>query len=245
MDESNYDAVYLPVLFAVDNSLSMTGPLIDTANELVPAIVELCSNSPVLDQKLRLSLVKFNDDAEGVIPLGEPDSFKDHIPVLVPEGRTTRFSSAFECIREELSSIPDMLQSSGVAGKIGIHRPTVFFITDGEDQGNPGETTAAWEALTDPKFPYHPNFFSFGLSEADVDQLKKYHSGKHGFAVNVKNEGGPQVAASALKEILTLLIGSIVEGGEGGTGISINAEILKEKMPPGSLEITVLDDDLD
>ena len=132
-----YKATYLPVFFLIDVSYSMLeekpggGTLLDAANQLVPGIVEACEKYSVLDQRLRLGLIEFCDEARVVIPLSEIDAFSENIPQLVAKGGTN-FAAAFWAVFNEMGVAVESLRKP----EIGIHRPTVFFITDGEDIGD-------------------------------------------------------------------------------------------------------------
>lgn len=217
-DPSKYTATFLPVFLVIDTSYSMadeqpgTGErLIDIANQLVPMIVEKCKKHPTLDQKLRLSLIKFSSGASVVIPLGEADSFKSSIPQLHPEANTD-FGAAFELLYNELNSAVQALK----APQIGVYRPTVFFITDGYDNGDTARRDQAWQALVDPNFHYHPNFFTFGVAQANPAELAQFRSGK-GLVAVAKD---PTKAVDGLSEIMGALVRSIVSSsvGENPTG---------------------------
>jgi len=144
-----YKATYLPVFFLIDVSYSMLGggTLLDAANQLVPGIVEACEKYSVLDQRLRLGLIEFCDEARVVIPLSEIDAFSENIPQLVAKGGTN-FAAAFWAVFNEMGVAVESLRKP----EIGIHRPTVFFITDGEDIGDVEERARAWAALSDEVF---------------------------------------------------------------------------------------------
>jgi uncharacterized protein YegL len=228
MAEKEYQATFLPVFLVVDTSVSMgeeqlggTGRLIDVANQLVPMIVEKCRQHPTLDQKLRLSLIRFNSDASVVIPLGEADTFASAVPALEPQGNTD-FGAAFEVLYTELNSAVQSLRTP----EVGVYRPTAFFITDGYDNGDTNRRDQAWAALTDPGFKYRPNFFTFGVADADTQQLKQYKSGR-GLVAVAKD---PAKAVESLTEVMGALVRSIVSSSIGGD-------------PTGNIELTA--DDFD
>jgi len=192
-----YKATYLPVFFLIDVSYSMLeekpggGTLLDAANQLVPGIVEACEKYSVLDQRLRLGLIEFCDEARVVIPLSEIDAFSENIPQLVAKGGTN-FAAAFWAVFNEMGVAVESLRKP----EIGIHRPTVFFITD---------------ALSDEGFRYRPNFFTFGVGNANLEGIRAFKLGS-GFAAATKD---PTRAVQRLQEILNTLVSSIVSSSAG------------------------------
>lgn len=214
-EEKEYVAKYLPVFLVVDTSASMgwdreagERKLIEVANELVPTLVNKCDEFPTLDQKLRLSLIEFNSDASVRIALSESDSFRTSVPTLTASG-TTDYGRAFARIYDEINvAVPSL-----AGPKIGVFRPTVFFITDGEDNGDQGQRDQAWDKLVDPSFKLHPNFFTFGVAEATkgLDELKRFKSG-HGLVAVAKD---PDKAVEGLTEIMNKLVQSIVSSSTG------------------------------
>ena len=224
-----YRATYLPVFFLIDVSYSMRaknpggGTLLDAANQLVPGIVEACERYSVLDQRLRLELIEFHSIAEVVIPLSAIDAFSDNIPQLVAKGGTN-FAAAFWKIFDEMGNGIENLREPG----IGIHRPTVFFITDGFDMGHKNERAHAWMALSDKKFPYRPNFFTFGVGNVTLDSIRPFQLGS-GFAAATKDSSK---AVERLQEILNTLVNSIVSSSAGDNPterIIVKLEMLNEE----------------
>lgn len=212
-ESDDYVARYLPVFLVVDTSASMgfdradgDRKLIDIANELVPTLVEKCDDYPTLDQKLRLCLIEFNSDAHVVIPLSESESFRTSIPSLTAGG-STDYGRAFARLYEELNAAVQSLAGP----KIGVYRPTVFFITDGADNGKAAQRDQAWNTLVDSSFKFHPNFFTFGVAEAALDDLKSFKSGR-GLVAVAKD---PQQAVAGLAEVMGQLVRSIVSSSTG------------------------------
>jgi von willebrand factor type A domain protein len=227
--EQRYNQVFLPVFFLVDVSFSMEqqqsegGTLLDAVNNLIPDLVEACEKHPTLDQKLRIGLIKFSDTASVSIPLSESDDFSHSIPRLTPEGGTN-FAAAFETIFKELTPAIEAIKGPG----IGVYRPTVFFITDGEDIGDKAHREQAWAALSSPSFRYKPNFFTFGVSEAHAADIQQFHLGS-GFTAVTRDANK---AMTRLSEILNTLVQSIVASSVGDD-------------PTGSLEVKPDDFDPD
>jgi uncharacterized protein YegL len=214
----------LPVYIVVDTSTSMSEgnpPLIDIANEIVPAIVEVCEEKPTVRDKLRLSLIEFSSDARVVVPLGSKDDFVP-VPILKANG-ATNFSSAFAMVASEIENGYNSLKASGVV----VYRPVVFLVTDGAPTDSDDERDRAFRTLTNPtNEKLSPHVIIFGVAAAPAAVLKKY--------VNRKGElyvarAGVE-ASEALSAVITGLVGSIVastnkasEGGATDDVFSFNA----------------------
>lgn len=205
----------LPVYIVVDTSASMnahgssdgTGPrLIDVANEIVPAVVEVCEVRPSVKDRLRLCLISFGSTAQVVVPLGMKDDFVPP-PVLTASGGTN-YGEAFRLLRSE---IEDGVRALNLGG-YKVFRPAVFFITDGEPIDDPSVRAAAFAELTDPGFPASPHIVMFGVADASPETLKAYIN-RNGVAVAAKAGAD---AAEALHEMLDPLVSSIVTSMVGG-----------------------------
>lgn len=219
------EQLVLPFYVLADVSYSMTqkpatpdglAPL-DTLNTVVPAIKDALDESPILSDKIRFSLMDFSDDARTQIPLC--DLLKvpaQSIPKLAGRGGTS-FAAAFVAIKKQIDS--DFRQLKADNHK--VHRPAVFFLTDGEPTDPDGEWQAAFAELTSSSFKARPNIIPFGVGDAKkvlLDQLV-YPVGKMR-AFLVREGADP---ASAIRSMAEILIGSIVasansisEDGESG-----------------------------
>jgi uncharacterized protein YegL len=202
---------FLPVYVAVDTSASMnqvteSGQLqIDVANEIVPAIVEVCEERPTVRDKLRLSLVSFNSDAEVVVPLGGKEDFVPP-PVLSASGGTN-YGALFKLLRSEIEDGVRALNTGGFR----VYRPAVFMITDGEPNDPEPTRAAAFSSLVDPAFKAAPHVVMFGVADASPSTLKAYIN-RNGVAVGAKSGAD---AAEGLKAIISLLVSSIVASTSG------------------------------
>jgi len=202
----------LPAYIVIDTSSSMDATadsgqkLIDVANEIVPAIIEVCERKPAVKDKLRLSLISFDSTAEVVIPLGCKDDFVP-VPVLSAKGGTN-YGAAFRLLRSEIEDGVRALNASGFQ----IFRPAVFFITDGEPIDKADDRDAAFADLIDPEFRAAPHIVMFGVADASPETLKAYVN-RNGVAVAAKAGAD---AAEALGTIVTKLVSSIVQSIAGG-----------------------------
>ena len=62
-------AKLLPFYLVVDVSYSMEGPKLESANRIMPQIVDALAQNPILSDKVRFGLIDFSDDAQVRVPL--------------------------------------------------------------------------------------------------------------------------------------------------------------------------------
>lgn len=203
------EQLVLPFYVLADVSYSMTQsrdgvtPL-QTLNDLVPHIKDALDENPMLGDKVRFSLVDFADEAHVQIPLC--DLLKvdaSAIPTLEARGGTS-FAAAFRATRTQLDSDVRQLKADGHK----VHRPVVFFLTDGEPTDADGEWQAAWAELTDASFVARPNIIPFGIDQARKEVLDQivYPAGK--MRSFVAADGTKP--SDAIRSMAEVLIGSIV-----------------------------------
>jgi uncharacterized protein YegL len=87
-------------------------------------------------------------------------------PELPEMGRGTNFGPAFTLLREAIDRDVRGLK----AQRVGVHRPIVFFLSDGQPT-DPVTWPAAYAALTDPAWTARPHMIAFGVGDADQDTL--------------------------------------------------------------------------
>jgi uncharacterized protein YegL len=216
----------LPFYVLVDVSYSMTlrpkggdgATPIDSANGIVSAVKDALDENPILKDKVRFSLVDFSDDAHVQIPLCDLTTVDNsQIPLLVARGGTS-YASAFRTIQQQLDGDVQQLKADGHK----VHRPVIFFLTDGEPTDPDGEWQAAFSSLTDRSFRARPNVIPFGVGEAKknvLDQLV-YPADRMRSFLTVSGVD----AAAAVTSMAEVLIGSIIasassvahEGESGG-----------------------------
>jgi uncharacterized protein YegL len=222
------ELLVLPFYVVADVSYSMTqapqnaGPdgrtPLDALNTLVPALKDAIDENPILGDKVRFSLIDFSDDATTQIPLCDLSKIQTaDIPALVARGGTS-FVAAFTALRRQIDSDTRQLKADGNK----VHRPAVFFLTDGEPTDQDSDWQRAFADLTDPSFKARPNMIPFGVGEAKkavLDQIVHPVGRMRSF---VAKDGVD--AASAIRSMAELLIGSIIasansvtdEGDSGG-----------------------------
>jgi uncharacterized protein YegL len=218
------ELLVLPFYVVADVSFSMTLPRpggdapLASANQIVPAVKDALDADPILGDKVRFSLIDFSDDARTQIPLC--DLMKvgtEDIPLLEARGGTS-FAAAFTALRQQIDADIRQLKADGNK----VHRPAVFFLTDGEPTDADGVWQRAFADLTDPSFKSRPNVVPFGVGEAQknvLDQLVHPVGRMRSFVA--REDADP---AQAIRSMAEMLIGSIIasassitaEGDSGG-----------------------------
>ncbi len=188
----------LPFYVVLDVSYSMGGAKLDALNTILPAVVDAITENPILADKVRLCLIDFSDDARVRMPLCDVLAQED-LPTLTVRGATS-WAAAFRLLRSEIEANVHQLKADGYQ----VHRPAVFFLTDGLPTDTGHEWRAAFADLVGQKA--YPNIIPFGVSDADPRELQ---------AVIFPN-GGPKQMRMYLMD----------EGADAGKAISALAEVL-------------------
>ncbi|AXX28277.1 hypothetical protein APASM_0912 [Actinosynnema pretiosum subsp. pretiosum] len=199
----------LPFYVVVDVSLSMTGDKLKQANEIMPRIIDALMDSPILADKVRFGLIDFSDEARVRLPLCDLLDDSVTLPSLEVRG-VTSYAAAFRLLRTEIESNVKQLKADGFL----VHRPAVFFISDGEPTDQEGDWRSAFRDLTDG-FPVYPNLVPCGVDDADPKTLAVLihpASGPKAMQMYLMQEGvNPAAAIASITEIL---ISSVVSSGQ-------------------------------
>ncbi len=125
---------------------------------------------------------------------------------MSPRGRGTSYASAFEALRQTIPGDVALLKSGGYQ----VHRPSVFFLSDGQ----PTESEADWQArlqeLNDAGFKERPNILAFGVGEADRQVIRQVASSP-GYAFMMTDGAS---TAGAIAEFATSMLNSMVASAE-------------------------------
>lgn len=222
------EQLVLPFYVLADVSYSMTqvkpsadgdgsSPL-DSLNEIVLALKDALDENPILGDKVRFALIDFSDDAQTQIPLCDLMKVdKSDIPKLAARGGTS-FAAAFSALRQQIDSDTRQMKADGHK----VHRPAVFFVTDGEPTDADGEWQRAFAELTDPSLKARPNIVPFGVGDAKKELLDQLVHPVGRMRSFVARDGAN--ASDAIRSMAEMLIGSIIAsansisdgGGSGG-----------------------------
>lgn len=223
------EMLVLPFYVVVDVSYSMTvqPPMLDgvasktpleAGNEIVQKVRVALDLTPLLGDKVRFSLLDFSDDAQVVIPMCDLTKVPvGDIPTLTARGGTS-YAAAFQLLQHQIPI--DVAQMKAEGHK--VHRPAVFFLTDGE----PTDADAIWKSafadLVSPSFKERPNFIPFGVAEAKkeiLDQLVYPTNRMRSFVQRAGADPADAIATMAEKLVSSIIASasSIQSDGMGGT----------------------------
>ena len=195
----------LPIYFVGDESHSMSGDPIVAVNQGLVDLRDEVAKHPLIGKKVRFGIITFADTAQTRLELSELS--EDLIlPTLSTRGRGTSYASAFEALRQTIPADVALLKVSGFQ----VHRPTVFFLSD----GLPTERESKWQkrltALKDPVFRERPNILAFGVGDADPKVIQELAtSPSHAFMMR---EGVS--TAGAIAEFAASMLNSMVSSAE-------------------------------
>jgi uncharacterized protein YegL len=188
----------LPFYLLCDESSSMSGAPVQAINDSLPKLHTEIGSNPVVADKTKFCLIGFNHQAQVLLPLSDLSSVSS-IPGLNASGGTD-YSSAFDLLYNTIASDVAQLKASGDQ----VYRPAVFFLSDGQ----PGDDwSVAYQRLTDPGWPMHPNILAFGFGAVHAATLQQVATVR---AYIADGSMGPD---AALREFATSLIQSIVNSG--------------------------------
>ena len=188
----------LPFYLVCDESSSMSGPPVQAINDSLPNLHTEIGSNPVVADKTKFCLIGFNHQAQVLLPLSDLSTVSS-IPGLQADGGTD-YSSAFDLLYATIAADVAQLKNNGDQ----VYRPAVFFLSDGQ----PGDDwSSAYQRLTDPNWPLHPNILAFGFGAADAATLQQVATVR---AYIADGSMGPD---AALREFATSLIQSIVNSG--------------------------------
>jgi uncharacterized protein YegL len=228
----------LPFYLVIDVSFSMQGNKIQAVNEMMPAVLDALAQAPILSDKVRFALIDFSSDARVRLPLSDLLDENTRIPELTTR-TVTSYAAAFRLLRKEIEQNVRQLKADGYA----VHRPAVFFLSD----GTPTDTTTEWQSafreLT--SFPMFPNVVPCGVGDADPKTLQALihpAEGSKQMRMYLMNQG--EDAAKAISTIAEVLISSVLASGEslakGASGLILPEE---KDLPSGVSAFTADDED--
>jgi uncharacterized protein YegL len=194
----------LPIYFVGDESHSMAGEPIAAVNQGLIDLRDEVAKHPLLGKKVRFGIITFADTAQTRLELSEL-SEELMLPELSPRGRGTSYAAALEALRQAIPADIALLKSAGYQ----VHRPTVFFLSDGQ----PTEPEDRWrthlQELT-TGLREHPNILAFGVGEADAQVIARVASSpRYGFMMS---QGVS--TAGAIAEFAASMLNSMVSSAE-------------------------------
>ncbi|WP_181127905.1 MULTISPECIES: VWA domain-containing protein [unclassified Rathayibacter] len=155
----------MPFYLILDQSWSMD-PDLGTLRQAVEQLIAMLRSDPETDDTAMLGVISFGDSARVTIPLSRLSSI-GAVPELTSLGGTN-FSAAWRAFDQAVRADKKTIFSQ--KGK--IHRPCVFFLTDGEpgDRGEFRNVFLSTQGKDSTKgWPY---VVAYGFREAPADVLK-------------------------------------------------------------------------
>ncbi|MDX8031061.1 VWA domain-containing protein [Lentzea sp. BCCO 10_0856] len=229
-------AKILPFYVLIDVSASMSGRKLDEANQIMPQVVDALAEAPILADKVRFCVIDFGSDAQVRLPLCDVLDQHSSLPPLTIRGATS-YAAAFRLLRSEIEINVKQLKADGYL----VHRPAVFFISDGEPTDPEHEWRTAFQELTGydkasgQGFSTYPNFVPCGVDQANPRTLATLihpASGPKQMQMYLMEQG--QNPADAIAAIAEILISSMLASGQsmaqGSSGMILPA---KQDLPPG------------
>jgi uncharacterized protein YegL len=195
----------LPMYFVGDESHSMAGDPIAAVNQGLIDLRDEVAKHPLIGRKVRFGIITFADTAETRLELSELTE-DVVLPVLAPRGRGTSYASAFEALRQAIPADVALLKGSGYQ----VHRPSVFFLSDGQPTEKADRWRAGLDELKDPGFRERPNLLAFGVGEADPGVIRELAtSPRYGFMMTAGAS-----TAGAIAEFAASMLNSMVASAE-------------------------------
>jgi len=154
-----------PVYVVCDESSSMSDDGILAVNAGIQELLTVVANDPVVDAKLRLGLVFFDDKAEVVLSLSKCSNV-DNVLGCVRSDNPSNFASVFRTLKSQIQIDVPRLKSEGFR----VSRPIVLLIS-GSVPTDHDEWGVAYSELIDQNFRFHPNIICLGLEGSNLALL--------------------------------------------------------------------------
>ena len=151
--------------------------------------------------KVRFSVIGFSDTAFTYL---EPADLRllQGMPVLTAQGLTS-YASAFDQLAYRISVDIPSLKAQGYT----VHRPAVFFLTDGLPNGHEDWRSVRSNLLAQPAAP---NILAFGIGDADAGTVAELATQPHFAFVAARGVD----TGAAISEFLTSLTQSVISSGQ-------------------------------
>lgn len=195
----------LPIYFVGDESHSMAGDPIAAVNRGLIDLRDEVAKHPLIGKKVRFGIITFADTAQTRLELSEL-SEDVILPTLAPRGRGTSYASALGALRQTIPADVALLKGGGYQ----VHRPTVFFLSDGQPTEKEDKWRARLDELQDADFRERPNILAFGVGDADSNVIQQLATvPRYAFMMT---EGSS--TAGAIAEFAASMLNSMVSSAE-------------------------------
>lgn len=214
----------LLVYFVADESGSM-GRHIGELNEGLASLHDALQRESFAAAKVRFSVIGFSDTAFTYL---EPSDLRLLVgmPTLSAQGLTS-YAAAFDQLGYRIGVDVPSLKAQGYT----VHRPAVFFLTDGLPNGNEDWRAARSNLLARPAAP---NILGFGIGDADAATVRELATNPSYAFVAARGVD----TGAAISEFVTSLTQSVISSGQAMAAGS--AELQFEKPEGFTLAVDVV-----
>lgn len=190
----------LPVYFVADESGSM-GRNIDELNAGLASLHDALQRESFAAAKVRFSVIGFSDTAFTYL---EPADLRvlHAMPTLTAQSLTS-YASAFDQLTYRITVDVPAFKAQGYT----VHRPAVFFLTDGQPNGSEDWRAARAQLLSQPAAP---NILAFGIGDADAATVTEVATKPHFAFVAARGTD----TGAAISEFITSLTQSVISSGQ-------------------------------
>lgn len=219
------EGAVLPVYFVADCSGSMAGVPIGEVNAGLTSLLDALQSESMAAAKVRFCVLGFDDDAHCYL---EPSDLRnvESMPTL-HSGGTTSYASVLNELYRRLPLDVTGLKDAGYI----VHRPAVFFLTDGlPNRGDGWE--GAYASLTSPDFRQRPNILGFGIGDADAETIKQLASKPEYAFIAAKGVD----TGRAITEFIKALTASVIQSGRA---LASGQASLPIEKPEGFISLAV------
>lgn len=200
-------AIAVPGLLVLDVSWSMQSDLA-RAGAALDEFTRKLRLEPTVSSSAWLGIVTFADTARSDLPLSRIADPAVQLPPLAPRGNGTNFHAGFTEALVRLRTDLPLLATAAEGGRRQIYRPTIYFVSDGENN-----TGSDWhEPLNVIRSrSWRPNVMAFGYRHAGRDTIREIASeGMAYFAVD--GQDPDTMFEQIIKVILRSMITATVTG---------------------------------
>jgi uncharacterized protein YegL len=205
MDENK--GKLLPVYFVADDSGSMED-VIGEFNAGLTSLLDAMTLDAMGAAKIRFTVLSFSDDVLVHMELADLRHV-EQMPKFKSRNSTC-YSVAFNDLRARIDRDVEQLVRDGYQ----VHRPAVFFLTDGEPNSNDPWRPALSE-LKSPVWKRHPNVVAFGIGKADAAIINEVATRpEYGWMATGGGADTGKVLAKFFESFTTSLMNSAKNPGE-------------------------------
>ncbi|HTU75829.1 MAG TPA: VWA domain-containing protein [Trebonia sp.] len=156
----------LPAYVVADESGSM-GAYEAELNNGVASLCERLHSEPMIAAKVRLAVIGFAQDVQVRLPLSDARTL-----TAAPQMRirgVTNYGAAFTMLGQQIPTDVRELKAQGYQ----VHRPAVFFLSDGLPSDEPAWRNARQQLIDRQVTPTAPNIIACGIGQAEAQIISQ------------------------------------------------------------------------